>query len=126
MLRAIESGFVQKEIQESAYRYARDLESKEEIVIGVNAFRTKEEPIREILQIDPRIEREQVERLHSLRKRRNQRQVQDALKTVEDAVSRGANIMDPLVEALRVYATLGEVSDLLRKHFGEYKETAVL
>ncbi|PWT87757.1 MAG: methylmalonyl-CoA mutase [Acidobacteria bacterium] len=126
MLRAIESGFVQKEIQDSAYRYARELESKEEVIVGVNAFRRKEEPINEILRIDPRIEREQIQRLKNLRKKRNQKQITEALKNIEQAVTNGENIMAPLVDALSVYATLGEVSDLLRRHFGEYKETAVI
>jgi methylmalonyl-CoA mutase N-terminal domain/subunit len=126
MLRAIETGFVQKEIQETAYRYARAIEEKREIVVGVNAFRTVEEPIREILRIDPRIEKEQVERLRSLRVRRDARNVEEALKAVEEAVRRGNNIMEPLIDALMAYATLGEVSDLLRRYFGEYKETAVL
>lgn len=126
MLRAIETGFVQKEIQETAYRYARALEEKREIMVGVNAFRTEEEPIREILRIDPRIEKEQVDRLHALRLRRDARKVEESLKAVEEAVRRRHNIMDPLIDALMSYATLGEVSDLLRRHFGEYKETAVL
>lgn len=126
MLRAIETGFVQKEIQETAYRYARALEEKRELVVGVNAFRTEEEPIREILRIDPRIEKEQVDRLTGLRSRRNPKAVKEALQAVEEAVRSGSNIMDPLIDALMVYTTLGEVSDLLRRYFGEYKETAVL
>ena len=126
MLPAIEAGFVQKEIQESAYRYARALEDKSEIVVGVNSFRAQEEPITEILQIDPRIESEQIQRVRALRARRNPKEVETALKKVDHAIASGANIMPSLVEALMVYATLGEISDLLRKHFGEYKETAVL
>lgn len=126
MLRAIETGFVQKEIQETAYRYARALEEKRELVVGVNAFRTDEAPIREILRIDPRIEKEQGERLARLKAARDPRKAQASLNAVEEAVRRGDNIMDPLLEALMAYATLGEVSDLLRRYFGEYKETAVL
>jgi methylmalonyl-CoA mutase N-terminal domain/subunit len=125
-LRAIESGYIQKEIAESAYRYARAIESNEEIIVGVNAFRTEEEPIRDILQIDPQIESRQVERLNALRSRRNSRSVQDALRAIEEAVTSQRNIMDPLIEALESNATLGEICDLLRRHFGEYKETAIL
>lgn len=126
MLKAIETGFIQKEIQESAYRSARRVESKEELVVGLNAFKTEEEPIREILQIDPKIERNQINRVRELRKKRNSNKVKRALQELEQTVLREENIMDPLIEALAVYTTLGEVSDLLRRHFGEYVETAVV
>jgi methylmalonyl-CoA mutase, N-terminal domain len=126
MLCAIESGYVQKEIAESAYRYARALEEKEEIVVGVNAFRSEEEPIRDILRIDPQIEHRQIERLKALRARRDTEKVNAALRAVEASVEKQQNIMEPLVEALSVYVTLGEISDMLRRHFGEYKETAIL
>ncbi len=126
MLKAIESGYVQKEIQESAYRYAKAQERKEEMVVGVNAFRAEEEPIAEILTINPQGEQKQVERLRELRKRRDPKKHEAAKKDLEQAVIQGENIMDPLLEALNAYATLGEVSDLLRKRFGEYKESAVL
>lgn len=126
MLKAIEAGYVQKEIQESAYRYARALEEQRAVVVGVNAFRQDEEPIREILQIDLRVEREQIERLQALRKKRNVQEVEQRLKEIEQAVLNGKNIMDPLIEALEVYVTLGEVSDLLRRHFGEYREASIV
>jgi methylmalonyl-CoA mutase N-terminal domain/subunit len=126
MLKAIESGFVQKEIQESAYRAARSQEEKEEIVVGVNAFRTEHVPIAGILTVDPEVEQQQIQRVRDLRKRRPPGLVADALKEVEAAIVEGRNILEPLVEALDQYATLGEISDLLRRHFGEYRETAVL
>ncbi|MCI0443883.1 methylmalonyl-CoA mutase family protein [bacterium] len=126
MLKAIEAGFVQKEIQESAYRYARALEEQRAIVVGVNAFRQEEEPIREILQIDLRVEREQIERLQALRKRRNAKKVEQSLKAIEEAVLHQKNIMHPLIEALESSTTLGEVSDLFRKHFGEYREASIV
>ena len=125
MLKAIESGFVQKEIQESAYRSARAQEEGKEIVIGVNAFRTEEPPIGGILTLDPRVEQQQIERVQKLRKNRNQKKVENALKEVEQAVTGNSNIMEPLLEALNSYTTLGEISDLLRKQFGEYKESFV-
>ena len=126
MLKAIEAGFVQKEIQDSAYKAAREQESNEEVVVGVNAFRTEEPPISDILTVDEKIERQQIQRLAELRRKRDSNRVKRALQEVERAVIENANIMDPLVEALDAYATLGEVSDLLRKHFGEYRETAIL
>ncbi len=126
MLKAIEIGYVQKEIQESAYRCAKAQEQKEEIVIGVNAFRAEGEPIAEILTINPQVEQKQIERLRELRKKRDRKKLDASMKDLEQAIAEGANIMEPLLEALNVYATLGEVSDLLRKKFGEYKESAVL
>lgn len=126
MIKAIESGYIQKEIQDSAYRSARLQEDGEEIVVGVNAFRTQEEPITDILTMDPRVEQEQIRKVQALRGRRDQKKVSNALNGVEQALLRQSNIMEPLLEALEVYATLGEVSDLLRKHFGEYREISVL
>ena len=126
MLKAIEAGFVQKEIQESAYRYARALEEQRAIVVGVNAFRKEEEPIRGILQIDLGVEREQIDRLQALRKTRNAKKVEQGLKAIEEAVLHQKNIMHPLIEALESFTTLGEVSDLLRKHFGEYREASIV
>jgi methylmalonyl-CoA mutase, N-terminal domain len=126
MLKAIESGFVQKEIQDSAYRSAREQEQGEEVVVGVNTFRTEEPPIGGILTLDPRVEQQQVERIQALRKNRNQKKVETALKEVEQSVVEQSNIMEPLIDALNAYVTLGEISDLLRRHFGEYKETFVL
>ncbi len=126
MLPAIESGFVQREIQDSAYRLACAQEQKEEVVVGVNAFRAEQEPVREILRIDPQIEQDQILRLQKLRDRRDPGRVRKTLGAVEEAVVSGRNIMEPLVDAMGAYATLGEVSDLLRKHFGEFKETTVL
>ena len=126
MLKAIESGYVQKEIQDSAYRSARAQEMKEEIIVGVNAFHTEEQPIKEILTINADVEKRQIEQLRSLRGRRDAAKVEKALKQIEGAVLSRESIMEPLMEALLQYATLGEVSDLLRKHFGEYRETAVV
>jgi methylmalonyl-CoA mutase N-terminal domain/subunit len=123
MLKAIDAGYIQKEIQESAYRYARALEEKRAVVVGLNAFRTEEEPVRGILTIDPRIEEAQVKRVKELRKRRDEKKASAALNEVEDAVAAGKNIMEPLIHALESYVTLGEVSEMLRKHFGEYRET---
>jgi methylmalonyl-CoA mutase, N-terminal domain len=126
MLKAIESGFIQKEIQDSAYRSAKAQERKEEIVVGVNAFRTEEEPISGILTINQEVEQAQIDRVRALRRKRNQSRVESALKNVAAAVLDNANIMEPVIEALGAYATLGEISDLLRRHFGEYRESAVL
>ena len=78
-----------------------------------------------ILTLDPKVEQQQIDRVRKLRKNRNQKRVENALKGVEQAVTGKSNIMEPLLEALNAYATLGEISDLLRRQFGEYKETFV-
>src|SRR5262249_803458 len=126
MLKAIERGFVMREIQESAYRYARALEDKQELVVGVNTLQADEEPIREILRIDPQTEEDQIARVKVLRKRRDQRRVEEKLSAIGVALDRNQNIMPTLIEALLNLSTLGEVSEMLRKRFGEYKEMATL
>jgi methylmalonyl-CoA mutase N-terminal domain/subunit len=122
MLRAVEEGYPQREIAESAYRWQREIESGERVVVGVNAFRLDEaEPI-PILKIDETVARGQVERLRAVRAQRSAAAVAEALGAVERAARDGANVMPPVVEAVKAYATLGEVSDVFRKVFGTYRE----
>jgi methylmalonyl-CoA mutase N-terminal domain/subunit len=122
MLRAVEEGYPQREIAESAYRWQRDVEAGERIVVGVNAFRIDEaEPIT-ILKVDETVTREQVERLHATRAERSAPKVAEALAAVELASREGANVMPPVIDAVKAYATLGEISDVFRKVFGIYRE----
>ncbi len=122
MLRAVEEGYPQREIAESAYRWQREIEAGDRIVVGVNAFRLDEaEPI-PILRIDETVARGQVERLGALRAERSAPKVADALAALERATREGANVMPPIIDAVRAYATLGEVSDVFRKVFGTYRE----
>ena len=122
MLRAVEEGYPQREIAESAYRWQREIEEGKRVVVGVNAFQGEgEEPIT-ILKIDETVARAQVERLRALRSERSAAKVAETLGRVERAAREGANVVPPVIEAVKAYATLGEVSDVFRKVFGTYRE----
>jgi len=126
MLKAIERGYVQQEIQNAAYEYQQQVDREEAIVVGVNRFAMKEEnPIR-IQGIDELLERRQTERLKALRARRDPKPWSEGLKQIEDAARIGANLMPHIITAVEGYATVGEISDTLRKVFGEYKEAVVI
>ncbi|MGB9778416.1 MAG: acyl-CoA mutase large subunit family protein [Candidatus Bathyarchaeales archaeon] len=124
---AIEKGFFQKEIAESAYRYQREVEEKKRIIVGVNEFAIEEEecPI-ELLRIDPKVEKEQVERLQKLKRERDNRKVKEILEKLHYAAEKEENLMPTIIEAVKAYATLGEITDVLRKVYGEYKELIVI
>jgi methylmalonyl-CoA mutase N-terminal domain/subunit len=126
MLRAIERGYVQQEIQNAAYEYQQAVDREEAIVVGVNRFKIEEEKAVPIQRIDESLERKQVERLCALRARRDASLWVSALKSVEDAARSGANLMPCILAAVEAYATVGEISDVLRKVFGEYKESVVV
>ncbi|HSN91652.1 MAG TPA: methylmalonyl-CoA mutase family protein [Anaeromyxobacteraceae bacterium] len=122
MLRAVEEGYPQREIAESAYRFQREVETGDRIQVGVNAFRKEgEEPI-PILRIDETVARAQVERLRAVKAERDAGKVQAALGALERAARDGSNLVPPTIEAVKAYATLGEISDVFRKVFGAYRE----
>jgi methylmalonyl-CoA mutase N-terminal domain/subunit len=126
MLRSIERGFVQQEIQNAAYEYQQAVDREESIVVGVNRFTIDGEKSVPIQRIDESLERKQVERLRALRGRRDGKVWGSTLKLVEDAARSGANLMPHILAAVEAYATVGEISDTLRKVFGEYKEAVVI
>jgi methylmalonyl-CoA mutase N-terminal domain/subunit len=126
MLKAIERGYVQQEIQNAAYEYQRKVESAEQIVVGVNKFQNEQEPEPQIQRIDPALERKQIERLKALRSRRDAKKWSQVLSQVEAAAQSGANLLPAIIAAVEAYATVGEISDALRKVFGEYQETVVI
>ena len=126
MLKAIERGFVQQEIQNAAYEYQQQVDRGEATVVGVNRFTVAEEKPIPILHIDESLERKQVERVRALRARRDRQLWQDSLKKIEEAARSGANVMPHIVAAVEAYATVGEISDTMRKVFGEYKEAVVI
>ena len=126
MLRAIETGYVQREIQKAAYDYQQSIERNERVIVGVNRYRTEhQEPI-PILRIDPAIEQEQIERLRALRARRDAAQASKAVAKVESSGASGENLMPAILAAVEAHATLGEVSDAMRRVFGEHQETLAL
>ncbi len=126
MLKAIERGFVQQEIQNSAYEYQQAVDRLEQVVVGVNRFEQEQEKPIELLRLNEDLERQQVERLRELRARRDRGPWEASLKAVEDAAHSGANLMPAIITAVESYATVGEISDTLRRVFGEYKEAVVI
>lgn len=117
---AIEAGFYNQLIAEEAFAKMKDLEKMDRIVVGVNRFKV-EESIPQTFKINPHVEKRQVERLRLLRKERNNPHVEKALKSVEEAAHERENLVGPILDAVREYATIGEICDILRKVFGEFK-----
>jgi methylmalonyl-CoA mutase, N-terminal domain len=126
MLRAIESGFVQTEIQKAAYDYQRAVEAKEQVVVGVNDFVAEEERGIPTLRIDPQIEREQIQRLQALRAKREGSKAKAAIAELERRAAMNENLLPAILGAVEAYATVGEISDALRRAFGEYQESVVI
>ena len=126
MLKAIERGYVQQEIQNAAYEYQRQVDQQQAIVVGVNRFEIEQEKPIPIQRIDPALERKQVERVRGLRAKRDPGPWKAALAGVEDAARSGANLMPRILTAVETSATVGEISDVMRRVFGEYKEAVVI
>jgi len=126
MLKAIESGFVQGEIQKAAYEFQRAIEKKEQIVVGVNDFIAEEERTIPTLRIDPEIERTQIARLNALRAKRDSTRTKSALAELARRAATSENLLPAILAAVEAYATIGEISDALRRVFGEYQESVVI
>ena len=125
-VKAIQSGFQQHEIQQSAYTYQKEIEDKSRLIVGLNAFTMEEDATPPIMQVDPALEKQQVARLQALRSQRDNQQVAAALQALEHSARGTDNLMPPLIAAVESYATLGEIADTLRGVFGEYQERVVL
>jgi methylmalonyl-CoA mutase N-terminal domain/subunit len=126
MIKALERGYVQQEIQNAAYEYQQQVDRQEAVVVGVNRFQVGEEKPIPIQRIDESLERKQVERLRALRARRDAQPWKDSRKKIEDAARSGANLMPHILAAVEANATVGEISDTMRNVFGEYKEAVVI
>ncbi|HYG98679.1 MAG TPA: methylmalonyl-CoA mutase family protein [Terriglobales bacterium] len=126
MLKAIERGFVQQEIQNASYEFQQRVENLEQVVVGVNRFTVEEGTEVPLQRIDPGLEARQVERVRALRAKRPQQAWSAAIDSVEAAARGGQNLMPHIINAVETYATVGEISDTLRKVFGEYKEAVVI
>ena len=124
MVAAIERGYPQREIAEASYRYQMAVEKKEKIIVGVNDFISEEKPL-EILQIDETVARRQAERLRKLRAERSQAEVERRLGALRNAAKGNENLMPFIFDAVKAYATLGEICDAMRDVFGTYEEVAV-
>ena len=126
MLRAIEIGYVQREIQESAYRYQRAIESNDSVVVGVNRFQVEEEPSVSLLRVDPAIEQEQIERVRAVRNARDSLAVEATLARLEEAARGSENVLPRILDCVEAYATVGEISNRLRRIWGEYQESTTI
>ncbi len=126
MLRAIETGYVQREIQEAAYNYQRAVETGDAIVVGVNRFQNEMESSVPILRVDPKIEQAQVERLRRLREKRDQEAAESALIKLEEAARGTENLLPRILACVEAYATVGEISHTLRRVWGEYREAVTV
>jgi methylmalonyl-CoA mutase, N-terminal domain len=124
-LRAIERGYIQREIQNAAYEFQQKVDRGEQIIVGVNRFRLKDEHPIPTFRLDPALERQQVERLCEMRASRSAADVERTLRALEQAARGTENLMPWIVDAAAAYATVGEISDRLRGVFGEYRETFV-
>jgi methylmalonyl-CoA mutase N-terminal domain/subunit len=126
MIKAIEAGFVQTEIQRAAYDYQRGVESKEHIVVGVNDFVTEDHRQIPTLRIDAEIERAQVARLRALRTKRDTPRAKAALAELQRCAGTSENLLPGILAAVEAYATVGEISDAMRHVYGEYQESVVI
>jgi methylmalonyl-CoA mutase N-terminal domain/subunit len=120
---AIEKGYIQQEIQDSAYRYQQEIESGRRIVVGVNKFQIEEEPPKNLLKVDPEVEKIQKEKLSKLKATRDNLAVKNALEELSKKAMSNENLMPTIITCVKTYATLGEICDTLRRVFGEYKAT---
>ena len=121
-IKAIETGYIQGEIAESAYQYQREIEGKRRIIVGMNQFQIEEKPLKDILHIQPEVELYQKEKLSKVKRERDNGKVKEILASLKKAAQGTDNLLPSILEAVRAYATLGEISDTLREVFGEYRE----
>jgi methylmalonyl-CoA mutase N-terminal domain/subunit len=125
MLAAIEKNYPQQEIADAAYRYQRQIDKNEKSVVGVNRYTTEESIPVEIIEIDEELERLQIEKTNRVRNERDNTKVRECLEKVGEACAGNQNIMEPLLEGVKAYATLQELCDVFRQVFGEYRDPGI-
>jgi len=125
-LEAIKKGYIQSEIIRSAYDYQKAVDSGEQVVVGVNKFTTKEKSALNLLAIDESVEKKQIDRLRKLKHDRDNERVSQVLDKVRQVAKSDQNVMPVLIEAAKAYATVGEISDVFRDVFGEYREPSII
>jgi len=126
VIEAIEKGWLQQEIANSAYKYQREVDTKKRIIVGVNEYTTEEHEEVPLLKIDPKVEEEQIARLQKLRRERDNKKVKEMLEKLRVEAEKGVNLMPTIIEAVKAYATLGEICDVLREVYGVYKEMIII
>ena len=122
MIKAIEEGYVQKEIANSAYSYQKEVENKERVIVGVNQFAVEEPPPSNLLRVNPEVEKLQKQKIDRTKNERDSAQVEKSLKSLKAAAEGTDNLIPLVMGAVKSYATLGEIADVLREVFGEYRE----
>jgi len=123
---AVESGYYQREIQKSAYEYQKAVESQDRTIVGVNKFATEREKIKEIFRISPKVGKDQVKRLRALRRRRDDAKAKASLEKLRKMAPTEGNLMPPIIECVENYGSLGEICDVLRAVWGEYRESVLV
>jgi len=123
---AIESGYMQREIQEAAWRYQREVEDGKRIIVGVNRFQLEGEQPKLIFRVNPEGERAQLRRLRAGKAERDDAAVVAALSRLQEAAQDGENLLPPILEAVKAYATVGEMCGVLRQTFGDYQPPSVI
>ena len=124
VLSGIESGYFHREIGDAAYEYQRRVEEEREVVVGVNAYEIGEETEPEVLKVDEAVQERQRSRLEAVKSERDDAAVEAALAAVDEAIANDENVMEPIVAAVKVYATMGEIMAVFEEHHGSYQETA--
>ena len=123
---AIEKGYIQQEIMDSAYKYQKEIENNERIIVGVNKFQVEEEAPKGLLRVDPIVGERQKDKIAELKSRRDNEKVKEALQALNKACEGNENVMPYILDAVEAYATLGEVCGVMRSVFGEYKQTVMI
>ena len=122
MVKAIEKGFPQMEISDAAYKFQRQIDSGEKIMIGINKYVTEEDVEIPFLEIDDTVEKEQIERLNAVRRKRDSRKVRECLDDIRNACKKGENVMPYCIEAVKNYCSVQEICDVYREVYGEYRD----
>jgi methylmalonyl-CoA mutase N-terminal domain/subunit len=127
VVKGIETGFFQKEIADSAYNYQKDIEKGNKIIAGVNEYQTEDKwiPV-ELLRVNPEVENIQIDRVKTLKNERDNGKVKDSLARLRRDIDSNANLMPAMIEAVKSYATLGEICSLLKEMYGDYQELIVI
>lgn len=123
---AIEKGYIQREIQESAYRYQREIEKEERVVVGVNRFQVEGAKPTNLLRVDPAVRLSQIEKLKKVKSERDNEEVKKGLAQLKRVAEGSGNLMPPILDAVKAYATLGEICDVMREVFGEYQQVTTV
>lgn len=126
MVSAIEKGFPQNEIRDAGYTYQKEIDDNDRIIVGVNKFKVKEEQPIDTLKIEPEIEKKQVEKLQTVKRNRDNNRLNKTLEELKKSAESGESVMLPIIKALKLYATVGEICNTLKEVFGEYKEPGTI